>query len=136
KVIATGGQVLNSAATLETYATFPEERQRLIDAITKEKISGVLFLTGDRHHTELSVLPRGDSTYALNDFTVSPLTSGLSTVQNEPNTLRAEGTFTREKNFAMMEVGGPLANRAMTITIYSNRGKQLWSRTLKANDLK
>ncbi|RMF60576.1 MAG: alkaline phosphatase family protein, partial [Calditrichaeota bacterium] len=53
KIIAIGGQVLNPVARYENYSNYPAELEKLLDAITHENIRGVLFLTGDRHHTEL-----------------------------------------------------------------------------------
>ena len=77
KFVAIGGQVLNPRAEDETYANVsPAERQRLIDAIAEQNIPGVIFLTGDRHFTELTRIDRtGD--YPLYDLTVSPLTAGV-----------------------------------------------------------
>ncbi|MBK8614569.1 MAG: alkaline phosphatase family protein [Flavobacteriales bacterium] len=71
-----GGQFLNTAAVYETYATYGEERQQLIDRIEREGITGVVFLTGDRHHSDLSKLELKDGN-VIHDLTVSPLTSGV-----------------------------------------------------------
>src|SRR5690606_29103419 len=45
KIVAIGGQVLNSSAMFENYAKVPEERARLLEALRKERIPGVLFLS-------------------------------------------------------------------------------------------
>ena len=58
KFVVVGGQVLNTAVSFENYATYGEERARLLDRITTERIPGVLFLRGDKHWTELSRMPR------------------------------------------------------------------------------
>ncbi|NOY06021.1 MAG: alkaline phosphatase family protein [Chlorobi bacterium] len=135
KIIAIGGQVLNPVARYENYATYAEERNRLIEAITKEQVRGVLFLTGDRHHTELTALPRSGS-YTLYDLTVSPLTSGSHDASKEANYLRVPGTLVGEQNFAVLEVKGPRKNRVMTMRIYDVDGKELWSRSIKAKELR
>ncbi len=135
KIIAIGGQVLNPVSRYENYATYPEERNRLIQAITKEQVRGVLFLTGDRHHTELTALPRAGS-YTLYDLTVSPLTSGSHDASKEANYLRVPGTLVGEQNFAVLEITGPRKNRVMTIRIYDVDGKELWNRVVKAKDLR
>ncbi|MBY0426962.1 MAG: alkaline phosphatase family protein, partial [Cytophagales bacterium] len=75
KIIATGGQILNPAAVYENYATYPEEREYFLKSLQANNIKGVLFLTGDRHTTDLTKLNRY-GTYPLYDLTVSPLTSG------------------------------------------------------------
>lgn len=135
KIIAIGGQVLNPVAKYENYATYAEERNRLLEAISKEGVRGVLFLTGDRHHTELTALPRANS-YTLYDLTVSPLTSGSHDASKEANYLRVPGTLVGEQNFAILEVTGPRKNRVMTMRIYDVDGKELWNRRIKAKDLR
>lgn len=138
KVVAIGGQVLNDAQIpYESYfSCFPEERKRLIETITAEGTKGVIFLSGDRHHTELSKLER-KGTYPLYDFTISPLTAGSGTqAQNEPNTLRVPGTFVGGvHNFAQFEVSGIRTNRVLKCTIFDKDGKEVWSRTLTAKEL-
>jgi len=77
KFIAVGSQVLNPAARYENYSTYPEERNKLLKMIDAEKIPGIIFLTGDRHFSEITKLER-EGNYPLFDFTISPFTSGPS----------------------------------------------------------
>lgn len=135
KVIAIGGQVLNPVAKYETYSTFPEEMNELLTAIEKENISGVIFLSGDRHHTELTKLER-PGTYPLYDLTCSPLTSSSHKDDDEPNTSRVPGTFVNQRNFAVLDFAGEKVERAMNITVYSQDGKELWKRTILASEIK
>ncbi len=136
KFVVIGGQVLNPVARFENHATFAEEREWLIRTITAEGISGVFFLTGDRHHTELSKLPRRGH-YPLYDLTVSPLTAGPNTrSRNEGNRLRVEGTNIHERNFATITVSGPRKDRVLKITVFNTAGKELWSREIRAQDLR
>jgi alkaline phosphatase D len=136
KFVAIGGQVLNDLAKYENYATYEEERAALIKAITDEKIPGVIFLTGDRHHTELTELKR-EGTYPLRDLTVSPLTSGSIPLQpDEKNTLRVPDTYIGVRNFAIMEFSGKRKEREMKMIIYDTAGKELWSKVIKESELK
>lgn len=134
KVVALGGQVLNPAAKYETYATYPEEMNELLTAIEKENVSGVVFLSGDRHHTELSKLERA-GTYPLYDLTCSPLTSYAHPDDGELNTLRVPGTLVNQHNFATIEFTKEKAARAMNITVYAQDGKELWKRSILASEL-
>ncbi|MFN3638833.1 MAG: alkaline phosphatase D family protein [Chloroherpetonaceae bacterium] len=137
KLIAIGGQVLNSVAKYETYENIaPEEKARLIQAITDEGIQGVIFIDGDRHHTELSKLER-KGTYPLYDLTVSPLTSGVSVnAAKEENAHRVPETIVTEHNFGILKFSGKQNERVLTITIYNKDGNPLWTRELKASDLR
>jgi alkaline phosphatase D len=73
KFVAIGGQVLSNASLYENYATYPKERAQLLDLLVKEELKNVIFLTGDRHKTELSKIKRNGIVFY--DLTVSPLTS-------------------------------------------------------------
>ncbi|MEY3053181.1 MAG: hypothetical protein RLY31_2966 [Bacteroidota bacterium] len=129
KFVAVGGQVLNTHAGHETYINLaPEERAFLLKRIEEEGIRNVVFLTGDRHHTELSKLTLGNG-IDVHDLTVSPLTSGTHQGE-ERNILREEGTFVSTRNFGMLEFDGPRTERTLTIRIYDSQGVEQWSRTI------
>lgn len=135
KVICVGGQVLNSVETKENYAKFAEERARLIELITKEKISGVVFLSGDRHFSELSILKR-EGSYPLHDWTVSSLTAGSNPRGiEEKNANRHPGSFVGVHNYGILQLTGTTADRKMILTNYDNKGKPLFTYTIKASEL-
>jgi len=134
KIVAIGGQVLNPVDKFENYAIFPEERRKLLAALDSEKVSGVFFLSGDRHHSELTRLDR-PGTYPLYDLTVSPLTSTAYNNESEANTLRVPGTYIHQRNFAILEFSGPYKERNMKITLFDTNGALLWSRTVGIQDL-
>jgi alkaline phosphatase D len=99
KVIVTGGQVVNPAKVFENMVNFEAEREELLKKITDAKIKGVLFVSGDRHHTVLQKLDRSGANYPLYDLTVSPLTSGpAKPVKVEDNSPVVEGTIYTERN--------------------------------------
>lgn len=132
KIVAVGGQFISDSKTKENFINFPEERQRIIDAIQKNRIPGVIFLTGDRHFTELS---KTNTTPPIYDLTVSPLTSGTFNPEKEQNTLRVPNTLITEHNFAIIEVTGKRRERVMTIKIHNKDGKELWKQEIKEKDL-
>jgi alkaline phosphatase D len=135
KFVVVGGQVLNPARVAETYANYPEEQQELIRRIGEERARGVFFITGDRHFTDLTKLERKGS-YPLYDFTVSPLTVSPSNGEREPNTLRVPGSYVQERNFATIDLGGPFGARQLTLTVWSSRGEQKWSRVIPQRELR
>jgi alkaline phosphatase D len=128
KIVAVGSQVLNSAAIYETYANFPAERDRLLKRIEDEGIRGVVFLTGDRHFTELSAVKLKDGR-TLYDLTCSPLTSGVHTPK-ETNVNRVQGTLVEQRNFATLGFSGKRKERVMTIRVFDASGQQLWERAI------
>lgn len=128
KLVATGGQVLNSAAVYENYATIPGERAELLRRIEEEGITGVVFLTGDRHFTELSELTLKDGR-KLYDLTVSPLSSGTFPPKEE-NMNRVQGTVVDTQNFATLEFTGKRNERVMGIRVFNAEGELQWQRAI------
>ena len=136
KFVAVGGQVISNGAVYENYATYPDERKYLLDKIREAKIEGVIFLDGDRHHTILSKMQETKNVYPLYDLTCSSLTAGVNN-DNEPyNSFKLEETFVNVNNFGMLNVTGPTNDRELTIRIFDKDGKELWIKSIKANDLK
>ncbi len=136
KFVAVGGQMISNGAVYENYATYPDERKYLLDKIREAKIEGVIFLDGDRHHTILSKMQETKNVYPLYDLTCSSLTAGVNN-DNEPyNSFKLEETFVNVNNFGMLNVTGPANDRELTIQIFDKDGKELWIKSIKANDLK
>jgi alkaline phosphatase D len=133
KMVAVGGQFLNDAAVYETHAVYGSERQYLIDRIVEEKIQNVIFLTGDRHHTELSRYA-AENGITIYDLTVSPLTAGTHSDANEKNSLQVEHTLVSERNFGVLEFSGPRKDRSMKISIFDQNGLLKWEKRIESND--
>lgn len=131
KFIMIGNQVLNSAEAFENHANLaPEERRRIMQYIVDQRIKNVIFLTGDRHHSELSMVE--DEGIKIYDFTVSPLTSGAHDASDEPNVNRVEGSHVGIRNFGLMEITGPRLERKVRLSLYDTDGNQLWEYMIEA----
>ncbi|NOR88117.1 MAG: alkaline phosphatase family protein, partial [Bacteroidales bacterium] len=136
KFVVVGGQFLSLIEEHERHFNYaPEERMKIIKAIEELKINGVIFLSGDVHHTELSKLDLEDG-YPLYDLTVSPLTSGPAGFNAEANPLQMDGTLLKERNYAQMNVFGSKEERTLEISIFNSEGKKQWSKKIRAEDLK
>lgn len=123
KFVCVGGQVLNTAPVFENYAIFDEERKYIIETIQKENIKNVIFLTGDRHHSELTATPNEPKIY---DFTVSPLTSGPANYPEEKNEWRIPNSYIGVRNFGLIQVSGKLKERVVNLQILDSKGNELW----------
>ena len=138
KFIIAGGQVINENALFENMTTYPEERQKLLDRIREQNIPGVIFISGDRHHSSLRKLER-PGTYPLYDLTVSSLTSGIAKPLDVERTSKdlIPGTIVDDlQNFGLLEISGKRTDRVLKINIIDNTGKHRWDYEIKANDLK
>jgi len=135
KIVCIGGQTISDAAVYENMATYPEARKRLLERIAAEKIEGVVFMSGDRHHTEISRLERPNA-YPLIDITCSPLTSGTHKARDEGNTLQVKDKTYYERNFGVVNVSGTYGKRMLLLTIYDEKGAKVWDYTISQEALK
>jgi alkaline phosphatase D len=137
KVVVGGSQFLaNVSPRSEGWSRFPEERQDFFDWLQANKLDGVLFFSGDKHHTELTRLERA-GTYPLYDLTCSPLTAGA--FPGAPDTARPDrvpGTMVAQRNFCSFTVDGPKARRVITMKAFDAQGKELWTQQMEAQALR
>jgi alkaline phosphatase D len=133
KIVAVGSQVLNPVSPFDKWWDFPAEYNELMNFIKEYKIRGVVFLTGDRHHSEIIKVDRPGH-YPLYDITVSALTSSgypfTSVEKNNP--YRVIG-FEQKQNYARFSFSGKLGERKMTVQYLGLKGENLgeWSVTEK-----
>ncbi|MCU0422212.1 MAG: alkaline phosphatase family protein [Bacteroidia bacterium] len=141
KFIAIGGQFLNEYTDKESYNFYKKERERILNFITKQKVSGVIFLTGDRHHTELLkntalVAELGYAPYDLTSSAISSKASDISKSAEFKNPMRVDGTLVMENNFCALSITGARGKRLLTITCLSAEGKILWEQQIPESALK
>lgn len=148
RLIVTSIQAVADCHRFEKWGNFPHERRRLFQLIRDTRAAGVLFLSGDRHLGELSLLdparePQGialDVGYPLYDFTASAMTKSRGTtfeaqlghatpwaVQTsyELNRHRLGSTIVYN-NFGLIEIdwaapAGPL----LTLSLHLDRGTEV-----------
>lgn len=137
KIIVSGGQIVNPYAAFENMATYPKERNLLFDKIAERGISGVVFITGDRHHTSLRKWDRIGN-YPLYDLTVSPLTSGIAKAheveKNAPDMI--PGTLVETiQTFGLIQLSGSTSDRQLKINVYDSKGEFKWDYTITAKEL-
>ena len=99
-------------------------------------IEGVVFVSGDRHHTELLRETPGGF-YPLYEFTSSPLTSGAADARYElDNPQRMPGTLVTEtRNFGTIDVTGPWRDRSLVLRTFDADGTVLWEHTIHEDEL-
>ncbi len=126
KFVVIGSPFLSTAAKFENYARYQEEKATLLDYIEKNEIKGVVFLTGDKHSSELDSLRLKNGQF-LYDFTVSPFTSGTYDNCDMGNTCQVPNTCYAQHNFATIEVAGARTRRNLDIKLYDNTGQLIWN---------
>ena len=129
KIIATGSQVLNPVSTSDKLLNCPAEYNELMNFLSDNKINGVVFLTGDRHHSEIMKVERS-GTYPLYDITASPLTAGTHKFGGveKNNPFRILG-IDEKQNYSKISFSGAGKQRKMLVEYFGVKGDKLgdWS---------
>ena len=137
KIIVTGSQTLNLASPYDCLQDFPIEFNDLMEFLTRERINGVVFFTGDRHHSEVIRYDR-TGTYPLFDVTSSPFTLGVSKVRDKEvnNAARMPGTLVEAQNYSRVSVTGAPRERVLKVEFIGIKGDKLAEWSVRAGDLR
>jgi alkaline phosphatase D len=138
KLVVNGSQMWNRANRFEGWNHFATEQRAFADWLLAQRIDGVVFLSGDRHFSELLKVERL-GTYPLYEFTSSPLTSRpwVNPEANEQqNPDLVPGTLIGQRQFGMIRVTGPGNDRVLALESYDATGKLLWRNEIRARDLR
>lgn len=136
KIITLGSQVLNPVSPYDKLKDFPAEYEELMNFLSDYKINGVIFLTGDRHHSEIIKVDR-PGTYPLFDVTVSPLTSGTHKFggPEKENPFRVIG-IDEKQNYAKFSFSGKRNERKLMVEYFGVKGEKLGEWTISEKELK
>lgn len=136
KIIAMGDQVLNPLSPINKWKNFPAEYYELMNFIRDNKINGVLFLTGDRHHSEIIKEDRA-GTYPLYDITVSPFTSKTHVFnaleKNNPGRILG---IEDKQNYARFSFTGKKGDRKLLVEFFGLKGNKLAEWSISEKELK
>ena len=92
-LIVTGSQFVSDQHRWDSWGKYPEERQWLINLIRKHQ-RRVIFISGDRHIHEISVLKDDNLPYPIADITSSGLTHSWENYPGEDNPYRVGDVHT------------------------------------------
>jgi alkaline phosphatase D len=138
KIVAGGGQFWNRTSRFEGWQHFATERTAFADWLARERIEGVIFLSGDRHFGELLKIERPGA-YPLYEFTSSPLTSRPPARLDKADSDNPDivpGTLAVKRQFGLMHISGPGSDRRIAFEARDSEGSLLWRREIRALDLR
>ena len=121
KFIVSGSQVLNPIIKSENWRSYPYEFQDFMNFLDNNRLSGVLFLSGDIHRTEIIKIDRKNN-YSLFDITSSSITAGVNTQKLNENPYRIGGSV-QENNFTKVSVSGPKNDRELKFEFININGE-------------
>jgi alkaline phosphatase D len=114
---------------------YPEEHKDFMNFIDENKIPGLIFISGDRHYSELMKLDR-ENNYPLYEFTCSPLTSFMDASYDKNNPIRVKNTAIKDQNFGRIKVYPKENDWICSIEEFDTEGKLIWKQEIKRSELK
>lgn len=138
RIIVSSIQFVADEHHFEMWANFPHERDRLISLINAAHASGIVFISGDRHHAEISRLDPtsqgGSPIYPLWDITSSALNQ-TKRWGNEINPHRV-GAIYFEENFGLIEISWAAADPVLSLQIRDVAGTPLMIQEIALSSLR
>ena len=101
RLIASGTQIIADEKGMDEWGNYPLERRRLLDLIEESRASGVIFLSGNVHFSEIS--RQAGFEYPLYDFTSSGMTHVNESYASKRNTRRVAGPYV-DLNTGLVEI--------------------------------
>ncbi|WP_221030294.1 alkaline phosphatase D family protein [Actomonas aquatica] len=135
--IATGNQMLQTEPRGEPHELYRREREELLDFIVENQIEGVIFLTGDVHHSAMYHRKLSDGRMVY-DITSSPLSSGswpVETSSKAEDPYVIPGTLVGDQNFVRIDVRGEGKRRELLVTCIDKQGDTRFEQVIKLSDL-
>jgi alkaline phosphatase D len=132
KIVALGGQFLTDVTNAESFSAngFEKEREQIISFIYKHNIRNVIFITGDVHFSEMSVLKQ-EGKPTIYDCTFSSMTAGSnSSGASWKNSFRVPGTVVMEHNFGKLDFSGTAKDRKLTVSCINADNLKLWEQVI------
>jgi len=140
KIVVNGSPFNDNSRKEDAWVSYPVERERLMDAIARYQVSGVVLLSGDVHRSEFFRLPwledRGG--YALYELVASPLFQrGRACGNGVPYRQFCAGDPDKSilEFFAWIEADTTLDDPLLTLQVRDHRGEVLSERELRASGL-
>ena len=133
KIICNGSQLWseNDNGVTSGWHSYATERNQFLAWLSEQKLAGLLFLSGDRHNTQVFRLKHPNAPVAY-EFSCSPFTSRLSQIskRERANPRFVEALAVEQRNFGTLEFVGSGATRKIVAASFDTSGRQLWRRVL------
>lgn len=133
KLIANGSQLLSDHDNghHSGWHSHAAERNAFLAWLAAEKISGLVFLSGDRHNTQVFRLAQS-GVPTVYEFSCSPLTSRLSKLdrRERANPRLVKELTVEKRNFGSLEFSGYGVERKLIARCFDSNAKLLWEKLI------
>jgi alkaline phosphatase D len=135
RLIASSIQVVAEDHGWEKWMNFPRERGRLFELIRDVGAEGVIFLSGDRHLGELSMMDAGIG-YPVYDLTSSGLNQGSKTWQPLETNRHRVATMGSGDNFGFITIDWKPTDPKISLQIRDVEGDIIVQQKLNLSNLR
>ncbi|HQY62142.1 MAG: alkaline phosphatase D family protein [Myxococcales bacterium] len=124
---------------IDSWASFPEARDRLFADLATRKVPGVVLVSGDIHRTEVRVMPRATG-YDMIELVSSPLAQFPKATN--PTRSVCAGTDARRRfcydwdSFIAVEADPTLPDPTLTATVHDEVGAAVFSYPIPSSRLR
>lgn len=115
---------------MEAWANFPLEQEKMFNLIASTNASGVLFISGDVHYSELSKR-EPTNTYPIYDLT----SSGMTGVSNPVDNIYRVGTASNINNVGKMDINWAGSNTTIKYSILDVNATELLTKTVTLSEI-
>jgi alkaline phosphatase D len=130
RFIASSNQFAHDYNGYESWTNVPMEQKRMVDLIAQTQAEGVIFMSGDVHWGELSLM-QTPNTYPIYDMTSSGITETWHKV--EPNKFRV-GNAEPANNYGLFTIAW-LPDPVLTMALKTVDGKATVTQVVKRSQL-
>lgn len=131
RIIGSSIQFAHEYNGYESWTNLPAERDRMLDVLRRTKAAGVVFISGDVHWGEMSIL-QADGLYPIHDVTSSGLTETWPSI--EPNANRY-GDPVRQNNFGLIEIDWQSPDPVLSLQLIDVQGATRVKKDVKLSEL-
>ena len=133
RLIVSSIQVEHEEQPNEKWLNMPAERAKLFKTVVDSKASGAIFISGDRHHGEISGMDIGAG-YKVYDITSSGLNCPYE-AYDEPNRHRV-GDILWTENFGMIQVDWNAKDPGIDLEVRTGKGNLGVRKQIKLSELR
>ncbi len=122
RLIASSIQFVSEFSGGEAWANLPHEKRRMLELLHASQAKGVLFISGDRHWSELSRL-ESPTSYPLYELTASAMTVPHPRGTPTPNTYRAIPATYHQENVGQLQIDWDAPDPVLTFKLIDVAGE-------------
>jgi len=127
-------QVLADYHQHDGFLNYPHERDDILDWIREKRIEGVMFVSGDRHLSEL-MRYEPETGYPLYELTASP--AGNRSFPNgleQPNPIRLGG-YSQGFNYGLLDIDTMSSPATLTFRLKDADGREVLNHIVRLDEL-